>query len=85
LAEFDLAGQLVGALLVGNFGGAGRICVFDLVTGKYIDDLRDKAGAALAVPGLWGLQFGNGNWVTALHCRPGQMTKKTACLAVCAT
>jgi uncharacterized protein (TIGR03118 family) len=53
-------GKLSGALLVGNFGGAGRICAFDRATGQYIDDLRGEDGLPMAVAGLWGLQFGNG-------------------------
>jgi uncharacterized protein (TIGR03118 family) len=53
-------GPLSGALLVGNFGGAGRICAFDAATGKYLDDLRGVDGKPLAIAGLWGLQFGNG-------------------------
>lgn len=53
-------GKLSGALLVGNFGGAGRICAFDLSSGTYLDDLRDKADKPVAIAGLWGLQFGNG-------------------------
>lgn len=53
-------GKLAGALLVGNFGGAGRICAFNPATGQYIDDLRDKADKPVAIAGLWGLQFGNG-------------------------
>ena len=53
-------GQLSGALLVGNFGGAGRICAFDIDTGQYIDDLRDEAGKPVGIAGLWALQFGNG-------------------------
>ncbi len=53
-------GKLSGALLVGNFGGAGRICAFDRATGQYIDDLRDPQDKPVAIAGLWGLQFGNG-------------------------
>jgi uncharacterized protein (TIGR03118 family) len=53
-------GRLSGALLVGNFGGAGRICAFDLASGQYIDDLRDGSGQPLAIAGLRALQFGNG-------------------------
>jgi uncharacterized protein (TIGR03118 family) len=53
-------GLLSGKLLVGNFGGAGRICAFDLATGAYVDDLKDAAGQPVKIPGLWGLQFGNG-------------------------
>ncbi len=53
-------GALSGKLLVGNFGGAGRICAFDLATGAYLDDLKDVAGQSVKISGLWGLQFGNG-------------------------
>lgn len=53
-------GKLSGALLVGNFGGAGRICAFNATTGAYIDDLRDKLDKPVAIAGLWALQFGNG-------------------------
>ncbi len=53
-------GKLSGALLVGNFGGAGRICAFNAATGAYIDDLRDKLDKPVAIAGLWALQFGNG-------------------------
>jgi uncharacterized protein (TIGR03118 family) len=53
-------GKLSGALLVGNFGGAGRICAFDMANGQYIDDLRGPDDLPVAIAGLWGLQFGNG-------------------------
>ena len=53
-------GAMSGRLLVGNFGGAGRICAFDLDNGQYLDDLRDGQDRPLAIAGLWGLQFGNG-------------------------
>jgi uncharacterized protein (TIGR03118 family) len=53
-------GLLSGKLLVGNFGGAGRICAFDLASGAYVDDLKDAAGQSVKIAGLWGLQFGNG-------------------------
>lgn len=53
-------GLLSGKLLVGNFGGAGRICAFDLATGAYVDDLKGLDGKSVAIAGLWGLQFGNG-------------------------
>ncbi len=56
----DNFGKLSGALLVGNFGGAGRICAFNTSTGTYIDDLRDAADKPLTIAGLWALQFGNG-------------------------
>ena len=47
------------ALLVGNFGD-GRINAFDCVTGAYLGSLNDSTGKPIAIPGLWGLQFGNG-------------------------
>jgi uncharacterized protein (TIGR03118 family) len=53
-------GELSGALLVGNFGGAGRISAFDLSDGSYINDMLDGSGKPVAIAGLWGLQFGNG-------------------------
>lgn len=53
-------GALSGRLLVGNFGGAGRICAFDLDSGRYVNDMRDEQGRPVAIAGLWGLQFGNG-------------------------
>lgn len=53
-------GALSGRLLVGNFGGAGRISAFDLASGQYVDDLRDAQDQPVAIAGLWGLQFGNG-------------------------
>ncbi|MFG0612613.1 TIGR03118 family protein [Delftia sp. WSY_14] len=56
----DGFGALAGHLLVGNFGGEGRICAFDLSTGRYVDDLRDAQHRPVAIPGLWALQFGNG-------------------------
>lgn len=59
IAQADF-GAMSGRLLVGNFGGAGRICAFDLDNGQYLDDLRDGQDRPLAIAGPWGLQFGNG-------------------------
>jgi uncharacterized protein (TIGR03118 family) len=56
----DNFGKLSGALLVSNFGGAGKIAAFDPQTGKFIDYLRDAQQAAIGIAGLWALQFGNG-------------------------
>jgi uncharacterized protein (TIGR03118 family) len=53
-------GPFNGALLVGNFGGAGRIAAYDIARGSFIDFVRDASGEPVAVEGLWGLQFGNG-------------------------
>ena len=46
-------------LLVGNFGD-GKVNVYDPSTGTMLGTLSDSTGAALVVPGLWGIAFGNG-------------------------
>jgi uncharacterized protein (TIGR03118 family) len=53
-------GRLSGAVLISNFGGAGKIAAFDSASGKFIDYLRDEKNAAVEIGGLWALQFGNG-------------------------
>lgn len=53
-------GGLSNAVLVGSFGGSGRISAFDDATGLFIDFLRDTNSEVLGIPGLWGLLFGNG-------------------------
>jgi uncharacterized protein (TIGR03118 family) len=53
-------GNLGGSLLVGNFGD-GRIHAFDPMTGASRGLLRDSHGRPIAIDGLWGLRFGNGN------------------------
>jgi uncharacterized protein (TIGR03118 family) len=55
-AEF---GTLANALMIGNFGD-GRINAFDPATGASIGTVADANGVPLAVPGLWGIAFGNG-------------------------
>lgn len=47
-------------LLVGNFGGSGRIAVYDIQSAKFVDWLKSDKGLPVAIEGLWGLQFGNG-------------------------
>jgi uncharacterized protein (TIGR03118 family) len=47
-----------GALLVGNTGD-GRINAFDAASGALLGSLTDATGAALVVPNLHGLAFGN--------------------------
>lgn len=67
-------GKLSGTLLVGNFGGAGRISAFDQTTGRYVDDLRDATDKPVGIAGLWALQFGNGESLgdsTALYFAAG--------------
>jgi uncharacterized protein (TIGR03118 family) len=46
-------------LLAGNFGD-GRINAFDPSTGAFLGQLQDPAGHPIAINGLWGLAFGNG-------------------------
>ena len=53
-------GLLSGMLLVGNFGGAGKIAAFNQSTGRFIDYMREDSGEVIALDGLWGLMFGNG-------------------------
>jgi uncharacterized protein (TIGR03118 family) len=54
------AGSVSNALLVGNFGD-GKINAFDPATGAYIGTVADSAGQPFALPGLWGIAFGNGS------------------------
>ncbi len=57
LASADF-GTLSNALLVGNFGD-GAIHGYDPDTGRYLGAVSDGAGTVFAVPGLWGIAFGN--------------------------
>jgi uncharacterized protein (TIGR03118 family) len=52
-------GPFAGDLLVGNFGD-GRINVYDLLSGDFVDTLKHLNGASLVIDGLWALRFGNG-------------------------
>ena len=49
-------GKFSRALLVGNFGD-GRINAYDLLTGKWLGDLKTSNGSELFIGGLWGLTF----------------------------
>lgn len=53
-------GPMGGKILVGNFGGSGRIAAFDDSTGKFVDYLRDQDGAPIEIDGIWNILFGNG-------------------------
>ncbi len=53
-------GPFNGALLVGNFGGKGRIAAFDVERNDFLGFMADDDGEPIAIEGLWGLQFGNG-------------------------
>ncbi len=57
LAPTDF-GQFSGALLVGNFGD-GVINAFDAQSGASLGSLHDAMGEVIAIPGLWGIAFGN--------------------------
>jgi uncharacterized protein (TIGR03118 family) len=54
-ADFGTLGNM---LLVGNFGD-GKINGYDPATGTFMGAISDSAGAAFAMPGLWGIAFGN--------------------------
>lgn len=56
----DGFGPLSNAVLVGNFGGNGTIAAFSDSSGKFIDFMKTPDGTNVAIPGLWGLIFGNG-------------------------
>jgi uncharacterized protein (TIGR03118 family) len=53
-------GDYSNTLLVGNFGD-GLINAFDPFTGNFLGALQDANGNPISIPGLWGLQFGNGH------------------------
>ncbi len=59
LAPADF-GTLSKMLLIGNFGD-GKINSYDPATGVFVGAITDSAGAAFAMPGLWGIAFGNDN------------------------
>ena len=52
-------GRFSNCLLVGNFGD-GRINAYDLVSGRFVGQLRGQDHRPLEIEGLWGLAFGNG-------------------------
>ncbi|HEX9138951.1 MAG TPA: TIGR03118 family protein [Steroidobacteraceae bacterium] len=52
-------GPMSGGLLVGNFGD-GWINVYDPSTGAAMGNLMQPSGLPVAIPGLWGIAFGNG-------------------------
>jgi uncharacterized protein (TIGR03118 family) len=54
--SFGAAG---GDLLIGNFGGPGRINAFNAHSGRFLGALRGTNGKPLAIAGLWALKFGN--------------------------
>jgi uncharacterized protein (TIGR03118 family) len=74
-------GPMGGRLLVGNFGGAGRIAAFDDSIGKFVDYLRDQDGAPIGIDGIWNILFGNGEGLgdaNALYFAAGPAEEKEA-------
>jgi uncharacterized protein (TIGR03118 family) len=57
LAPADF-GTLSNALLVGNFGD-GKINGYDPASGTFMGAIMDSSGHPFAMPGLWGIAFGN--------------------------
>jgi uncharacterized protein (TIGR03118 family) len=53
-------GTLAGALLVSNNSAMGTINGYSLTTGKLVGTMKNSAGKALTISGLWGLEFGGG-------------------------
>jgi len=53
-------GPLSGTLLVSNNTGTGTINGFNLTTGKFVDSIKNSAGTAIVINGLWGIEFGGG-------------------------
>jgi uncharacterized protein (TIGR03118 family) len=52
-------GTFSNTLLIGNFGD-GWINAYDPTSGEYVGALSDSTGQPIAIPGLWGIAFGNG-------------------------
>jgi uncharacterized protein (TIGR03118 family) len=52
-------GEFGGNVLVGNFGD-GLLWAYDLATGNRTGQIRTSDNREFALPGLWGLAFGNG-------------------------
>jgi uncharacterized protein (TIGR03118 family) len=55
-ADFGAASN---RLRIGNFGD-GTISTYDAATGLFMGALMMSEGKTVQIPGLWGLQFGNG-------------------------
>ena len=64
LAPSTAFGALSGDLLIGNFGD-GMINAFDPNNGSFIGTLDDANGKPITIPGLWGIDFGNGSQGTS--------------------
>jgi uncharacterized protein (TIGR03118 family) len=79
-------GEYSNDLLVGNVAGKGNINVYDPNTHAYLGQLKQADGTAIAIQGLWDLEFGDGtphggktNWLyfDAGPNHPGDYTDGT--------
>ncbi len=55
----DNFGRFSNRVLVGNFGD-GTIAAYDQHDHHFLERLRNPDGTLVRIPGLWGMQFGNG-------------------------
>ena len=53
-------GRFGGAIIIGNFGD-GAVNAFNPIGGTFLGQLSRPNGDPIAIPGLWGLGFGNGS------------------------
>jgi uncharacterized protein (TIGR03118 family) len=65
MATSGFGGGTAGMLIVGNFGD-GTLLAIDPSTGSSTS-LHTPRGEVLVIPGLWGLEFGNGQTVGATN------------------
>jgi uncharacterized protein (TIGR03118 family) len=54
-------GTLSGTLLISNNASAGTINGYNLTTGKFQGTIKNSAGNAIKISGLWGIEFGGGS------------------------
>jgi len=54
-------GTLSNTLLISNNATAGTINAYNLTTGKLVGTMKNSAGKALTINGLWALEFGGGS------------------------
>ena len=54
-------GTLKGTLLVSNNTTMGNINGFNRTTGKLVGTVKNSMGKAIAISGLWGIEFGGGS------------------------
>ncbi|HYM77926.1 MAG TPA: TIGR03118 family protein [Candidatus Dormibacteraeota bacterium] len=54
-------GTLSSTLLVSNNTATGTINAFNLTTGKFVGTVKNSAGKAISISGLWGIEFGGGS------------------------